>query len=187
MRRWFCQFRDTAGIIILIILIINTIIIINDKNNISNYGGSDLQFIIIIYARLTITIIIVIPGRLLRLHVCSLFLWLSLCFFFSFSLSFPLVFFVGFLWELNTSLSILYNAPIILNNLAILIFIIFTFSKILISRSLSLFLVFIIQIYYKKIEALKFNKASLITNQKNIDFYINNSILKNNIQNSNKN
>ena len=32
---------------ILIILIINTIIIINDKNNISNYGGSDLQFIII--------------------------------------------------------------------------------------------------------------------------------------------
>ena len=46
MRRWFCQFRDTAGIIILIILIINTTIIINDKNNISNYGGSDLQFII---------------------------------------------------------------------------------------------------------------------------------------------
>ena len=27
----------------------------------------------------------------MRLHVCSLFLWLSLCFFFSFSLSFPLV------------------------------------------------------------------------------------------------
>ena len=93
MRRWFCQFRDTAGIIILIILIINTTIIINDKNNISNYGGSDLQFIIIISARLTITIIIVIPGRLLRLHVCSLFLWLSLCFSFPFSFSFPLVFF----------------------------------------------------------------------------------------------
>ena len=94
MRRWFCQFRDTAGIIILIILIINTTIIINDKNNISNYGGSDLQFIIIISARLTITIVIVIPGRLLRLHVCSLFLWLSLCFFLYFLLSFPLVFFL---------------------------------------------------------------------------------------------
>ena len=97
MRRWFCQFRDTAGIIILIILIFNTTIIINDKKNISNYGGSDLQFIIIISARLTITIIIVIPGRLLRLHVCSLFLWLSLCFF-SFSLSFPLVFFCSFFY-----------------------------------------------------------------------------------------